>query len=73
MKKQNHKTAGDARKELAANGYRPLHTLPGCAQLYKKAGDKRRFAVARERRQRSEVYSLEVIDGELPTVAFTIV
>ena len=72
MKKQNHKSAIDARNELTANGFATIHTPPGFARVWKRKGDKRLYCVAREKRARVAKFHIIQFDrlADVPSTKF---
>lgn len=63
MKRKDHPSIVEARRELLRNGYWPLHANDGFAKYGEPRG-KRRFAIRREDRPRSTVFHIIEIEKE---------
>jgi len=58
VNRRNHRTAQAARTELCNNGFVIAHRPPDHPQCWGRPKDSRRFAIAREDRQRSSRFHI---------------
>ncbi len=63
MKKRDHGTVIDARRELVAAGFVTAFSSPGRPECWGKTKDTRRFAIAREDRQRCKKWHITEYPG----------